>query len=583
VRLAARTALSAQAVLVGLAIVLSVMATLVDVIWAQLDRTNYWPVIVLWISAALAYASAFLREAPRLGSLRAWLSAHRGELLGIGLITLMAAGLRFFQLGDVPRVIDGDEGRLGQAALQTNLNPLANPFALFENFGGLYMQAISLAIRLFGPTPFALRLMPAIGGALAVPALYLLSRYLFGSRLALLAATLLAWSHAHVHYSRIVAVAYIQETWLIPLELYFFISGLERRSRARLALAGLILGAHLSVYVSAQIMIAFFAVYLLMALWLCRPLVQNAARALWTFWLGVLITALPQVVYAVQNPEQFFSRLNADGTFQSGWLANTMAQTGQSAVTILAGRVAHVFLTLNHYPAIDFYGVRVPLLDVVTGTFFILGIGYALWRTRDPRYLLLNGYFWSLTVAIGIFAIPESADSYRVLVALPAAILLAAVGFREALVVLGLDAPGRRLARSGLVATVLVAALKLNVRTYVFDFAQRCRFGLDMPTRFASYLGNYLRGFQPDHTVYLLSDENTFYGSHVSVDFLSNDFPVTNVPDPAASLSLRPNMTVIAYPDRMDELRAWAAEHPGGTLRWEYDCDQPMLLAYHMP
>jgi hypothetical protein len=62
-------------------------------------------------------------------------------------------------------------------------------------------------------------------------------------------------------------------------------------------------------------------------------------------------------------------------------------------VQILAERVAHTFLSLNYYPAGDFYGARIPVLDLATATLFILGLGYAVWRTRSPEYLLLNGYF----------------------------------------------------------------------------------------------------------------------------------------------------------------------------------------------
>jgi hypothetical protein len=69
----------------------------------------------------------------------------------------------------------------------------------------------------------------------------------------------------------------------------------------------------------------------------------------------------------------------------------------------------------------------------------------------------------------------------------------------------------------------------------------------------------------------------------MSVDFLSRNLPVQNVPGPASDLQPEVNLTVIAIPPRADELRAWARDHPGGNLHVEYDCDQLMLLAYHLP
>ena len=583
IALVTRLSLSYEAVMVGAAVALAVLATVVDVAWVQLNRTNYVPVLILWAGSALAYVAAFARSRFRWEDARTWLRAHRSELIGIGLITLAAASLRFYQLGSIPRVIDGDEGRVGQYALATRQNPLANPFVLVENLGGLYLQTIGFSLYALGQTPFALRLLPAIGGTLAVPALYLLGRQLFGIRVAFFAALLLALAHAHIHFSRTVAVAYIHGTWLVPLELYFFMSGLRQRSPIRLALGGLILGLHFNIYLTAQVVAALLLVYLLVAAWLCRPLIQQAARRVWIFWLGALLMALPMLVYVWRNPGEFFARLNEEGTFQSGWLANTMAETGQGAAPILFERVMHAFLSLNYYPAVDFYGSRIPLLDLVTSTLFVLGLGYALWRTRDAHYLLLNGYFWSMTLAIGLFSIPPSADSYRMLAALPAAILLATAGLDQILAILSLNDLDRRIVRLGMSVFVIMAVLALNLRAYFFDFAEQCRYGGDRQTRFASYLGNYLRTLNRETPVYLLSDDVFNYGTHSSVDFLSNNFPVANVPDPVTSLQALSKAVIIAVPSRVEELQTWTTAHPGGSLRREHDCENLMLLAYQMP
>lgn len=581
--LVVRLRLSYSAIMVGAAAILAALTVVVDVAWQRLDQTNYLLVLMLWAGSALTYATAFITRSPRWAEWAAWLRQHRAELIGLGLIALGAAALRFYQLGSIPRVIDGDAGRIGQVALATDQNPLASPFTLYENFGSVYLQSVGAALQVFGQTPFALRLIPALGGTLAVPALYLLGRRLFGVRVALFAALLLALAHAHIHFGRIVSVAYIQGTWLVPLELYFFFSGLEERSAPWLAVGGLILGFHFNIYVSAQIVAAMLVVYTLLALWLCRALIRPAARRLGYFWGGAALTALPMLAYAWRHPADFTARLNTDGTFQSGWLAGAMVETGQSALQILAGRVAHAFLSLNYYPALDFYGIQSPLLDVVTSALFVLGAGYALWRTRDPRFLLLNGYFWSATVAIGVFAIPPSADSYRMLMALPAAILLAAVGLDQIFGIVWLNEPERRWVGIGVSVFVIAAALTFNMRTYFIDFAGRCRYGGDPQTRFASYLGNYLRPLDRETTAYLLSDAVFRYGTHISVDFLSRNFPVTNVADPVTSLNPGPRMVVIASPNRADELQAWASQLSGGHLSRQYDCNNLMLVAYHVP
>jgi hypothetical protein len=570
-----------RALVVAGALALSAGATGLSFAYQAASRVNYLPVMVLWFGAMGLFFVSYL-DVSWQPDWRAWRRKYGREAVVLALVLLVGAGLRFYALGALPRVINGDEGVLGQAAQNTRTPELASPFALFENFGSLYLTGIALAMEVLGPTPLALRLLPALGGTAAIVAVYLFSRYLFGPRVALYAAILIAVSHAHIHFSRTVAVGYIQGTLLIPLELYFFLSGLKQRSSPRMALSGLLLGLHFNIYLSAQIVLALLVVYLIVAGIVCRPLVQRAWRQVIVLGLGLLVAGLPAVSYALFEPEQFLARLNSDGTFQSGWLAEQIAQTGRSPVIILGERVVHAFLSLNLYPAGDFYGARIPLLDVIGSVLFLIGVVYALWRTRQPDYLLLNGWFWGATVSIGVFSVPASADSYRMLIALPAALVLAAVGLDQIVgALLPLSAPSR--ARLALPAALLLAVAILNVRAYFYDFAANCRYGGDPQTRFASYLGKLLHTVNREASVALLSDNTFRYGTHSSVDFLSDSLPVTNVPGPVDDLAAEPNTVVIAIASRAEELRAWARLNPGGNLVRQYDCDALMLMAYIIP
>lgn len=580
---ASRLSLSRRTLLVIIAASLSVMTVALTLAFDAVGRVNYLPILLLWAMCAIAYFLAFANGERQMTHWRAWLWTHRWELIGVGVVTAGAAAARFYHLGSIPRVINGDEGVLGLVALETVKLPLANPFTLYENFGALYLQAIYVSLWMLGETPLALRLLPAIGGTLAIPAVYLLARRLFGKQVAFVAAALLAVSHLHIHFSRTVAVGYIQGTALIPLEMYFFMSGIENRSLRRLALGGLILGFHFGVYISAQIITALLIVYLIIAFVLCRPLIQNVGRRLSAFWGGVLLIALPNFAYAILKPEEFLSRLNKEGTFQSGWLTLKMAETGKSAVEILVERVIHAFLSLIHYPALEFYGTSYPMVDAITGALFLFGLVYALSRTRDHRYLLLNGYFWSTVVAVGVFSIPPEADSYRMLIAIPAVVILASIGLKQLLIASTALANNPRVLRIGMSALLLIPAAALNLRIYFMDFAARCRYGNDESTRFASYLGAYLKTLDRETRVFLLRDDLLFYGSHRSVDFLSGGLPVTNVTDPVATIRGGTNFAVVAVPNRADELRLWAIDHPGGKFQRDYDCDRLILLAYYIP
>ncbi len=546
-------------------------------------RVNYIPVVTIWLLGAGAYMYAFFDAPFDSAALFAWIKKNRTEILLVVGLILLTALIRFYQLGIVPRVLDGDEGSVGLNARSTVQGRLANPFALWENFGALYLQLINLSLKLFGVNAYGLRFLPAVGGVLAIPSIYLLARWFGGQRIALVAATILAFSHSHIHFSRIASVAYIQGTWLVPLELYFLISGLEKRQSWRTALSGIILAIHFSVYLSSQVILAVAFVFILTALLFYRNWARQRIMQMGVFFGGFLVAILPMAAYSIGNPDEFLNRLNRGGTFQSGYLANVMETTGQSAAQILFERVVHAFLSLIYYPAYDFYGSSAPMMSMITSMLFLVGLGLALWRIRQPEYLLLNGYFWGATVSIGVFASPPTADTYRMLMALPAAVIMASLGLDQILELLGLDSKNARVAYVVSVSAVLTSLLAFNLWTYYGEFAGKCLFTGDLPGRFASYLGREVGNVGSDLQVYLLSDDIYYYGNHPSAYFLSESREITNFPDSIDQINPVFGETIIASPNRIMELAEWARAHPGGDLHYRYDCDTTMMLVYRVP
>lgn len=570
-------------ILVGL--LFSLLATSAVAFFMKFTRVNYIPVITVWLLGAISFVYAFARSEVKFSPASAleWAKAHRNEIVTILLIIIFATAVRFYRLGAVPRVLDGDEGSVGLRALSTTSDFLSNPFAAWENFGGLYLQIINIAIRFFGVNSLGLRLVPAIGGVLAVPAVYLFARQLGGRRIALIAAIILAFSHSHIHFSRIVSVAYIQDTWLIPLELYLLMSGLEKKQSWRMALSGVLLAIHYSVYLTAQIVTVLILIYMQIMVifyrgWF-RPRLPQAAA----FWSGFLIFVLPTAYYAYRQPLVFLDRITVAGTFQSGWLELTMGLTGQSSTQILFGRVVHAFLSLFYYPAYDFYGSPVPMMSMISSVIFLAGLGIALWRIRDHKYLLLNGYLWGSVVAVGIFATPPSADSYRMLMALPAAMTLASLGLDQILEFIGLREDTTRGVYRFSVGAILVSLIVFNLWTYYGDFAGQCRFAENSVGRYASYLGSELARISSEAKVYMLSDDLYRHGTHPSTMFLSNSQPVVNFVDPVDMLDVVSGETIIAPPSRIEELESWTRLHPGGQIHYEYDCATTILMSYHVP
>src|SRR5512139_2953533 len=107
-----RARLSFRSVCVLISLLLTLIAALFTVAYEIRDRLDYTPIVLIWLGGVATLIAGF--AAGRTWDVRAWLKENRGELLFVALITLGAALLRFIELGNLPRVIDGDEGLIGQ-------------------------------------------------------------------------------------------------------------------------------------------------------------------------------------------------------------------------------------------------------------------------------------------------------------------------------------------------------------------------------------------------------------------------------------------------------------------------------------
>lgn len=533
-------------------------------------------------------------------TLREWWQQYRREVIIVLLITLLAAALRFYQLDAIPDVIDGDEGWTGMVAL--GKFPLANftyanPFSFAEGFGRPYLDIFAAAINFWGQNKFGLRFVPAVGGTLAIPAIYLLTRRLLNWRHAIIAALLLAVSHTHIHFSRTAAVGYQQDSWLAPLELYCFLKGLEDRNRKWIVMGGLLLGLHFNVYFSAQVLIPMTVVFLVIATIITPPRIAESEKMIprhslpirenlrnmpW-FFGSILILILPSLLWIYNHPDDFSARWVKEGSFQSGWLMQEMLNTGKPAFLILLERFAHVCQAIFILPFQDFYWAPAPVLDLITGSLFIVGAFLALRRTRDPKILLLNGWLWSGIVAISIFAIPPAADSYRLFMVLPAMCVMATLGWAH------ITSLAERLTHIrhqtvviwSVVLILLVAGL--NLKTYFIDFGRSCLYGgQDFSSRRASLLGDYLRAQPAFDQAYLLTDGNFSYGIFPSTDYLSGSIPMINLDAPFVLPGTHGSTLFIILPSREPERTVISQLAPGGNSTRITDCGKLMFLAYRI-
>lgn len=540
---------------------------------------QYLKVFLVWALGVALIILAVARR-PRV-SLRQFVDDQRADVLALIAFTVLAAVLRLVVLGLRPSVIGGDEGLFGTASRSIYESAYPNPFGTFHGAGTLYVHMIALLTSIFGVNAFGLRLVSAIAGTLAVPAVYLLGRELAGRRAGGIAALYLTVSHYHVHFSRMVAVTYLQGTFYNTLALYLLISGLRRDSRGRLMLAGLVAAIYFMIYLDARLFLAVIVAVIIGLALIDRAAILRNARRLLLMGIVFAIVAAPMLLWAARHPNDFSARFAEAGTFESGLLEIRMADTGESAVQLIAETALQTFMTLIAVPVFDFYFGDLPVLNVVSSILFLFGLVYALLHLRQRWALVPNIWLWSGIAAIAVFTLDPFAAGYRLLFVLPAVCILIGLGADRLLALLRL--PGR--ATIVAIGTLAVAMTATNLDAYFLDYLGSCRFGGDEVTRVQSRLGQYLGSVDHGAHAYLLTDGSVVAGTHPSLEFLSRRMAVTNVAEPLAEAPPFDTSTptvFVAVLTRAGDLATIAQQYPGGEMDRVSDCGHEIFEAYRL-
>lgn len=178
-------------------------------------------------------------------------------------ILVLAAALRFYQLGRVPSGFVNDEAAFGYNAyslLKTGRDEFGQIFPIiFHSFGEgklpVYIYMTIPSVLVFGLSEFAVRLPSALFGTLTVWLVYeLVSRFKKSSAWPLLSALVLATLPWHIHFSRAAFEANVA-LFFVTLGTWLWFS-----KRWRLSLLAFIVAA--LTYNAARIFLPLWVIYL---------------------------------------------------------------------------------------------------------------------------------------------------------------------------------------------------------------------------------------------------------------------------------------------------------------------------------
>jgi 4-amino-4-deoxy-L-arabinose transferase-like glycosyltransferase/SAM-dependent methyltransferase len=562
--------------------------------------------VLLWLGAAAVAFYAWQDVGARFSLPR----ISRGALGTAAVLFLVALVVRLINLSQNPFMLNGIEASLGLNTVQIIEGQLRNPFGTgWLTNPTLLLYLMALPVRLFGPTVLGIRLLSPFVGAATVAAVYLFGRRLFGQFTGLLAAVLLLGFHLHVHYSRL-GMTNIWDGLLVLLALGTIGVAWQRPStaphqRTLWLMAGLFVGLNAYALTSSRVLPVVLTAWLALTLLLDR---QTARQQIWHMIAAAgmaLVVALPLLLFYYNRPEIWTERANILGILpgQTNWLADEAARTGMSPTAVLWQQFWRSALAFNGIPDNSpAYKPLVPLLSFGPAVLLVLGVALALFRVRHNSYRLL--LLWPLaTVFVGGMLVIESPQSHRLVTAVPALAILAAI----ALVTLGnlVQAALRRpdeppnaadalfgwqlpTARTGLALLALVLLFTLNDLWFYYGrFPTHNQFA-DTNTEVAYELATHLNELEGDWTAYLFGPPILFI-DFPTLPFLLTDFEagvnLFNVESPEAVLPEAPtgHLIFIFLPQREVELAAIQTQYPGGS-RQQFDgfYATPLFITYEV-
>ncbi len=387
----------------GLSVVMSVAA------WAwlnvQLLRGEYtqWYPWLLVISLAVV-GGAFLG----LDLVRVHVRLRRPrpvvilEVLAIAAVVGTFIGINVRDLDIWRYAAIGDEGPFYEVGLRLLQGEEINLFSQEGPFG--YHPVLSSlghawSMRVFGDGFFGWKMASVIAIAIMLPAFYLLMREAVGARAAVFGTVVLGASHylfsyAHTGYNNIFP--------LFPTvaALAFLLAGLRRASYSLLFASGLFAGLGFYTFFSGRAAIVIVAVVLLtLGRRGLRPGVLAAIGA------GFVMMVLPMFAangWAVISEMLNQSAANVDAPLMERLIEN----------------FPRTFLAFNFNTHSQHYTAG-ALMDGVSATLAVAGLGYALLRVRHLGYRTMVIWFIIAATVAGLFFHVESVAISRLHYALP--------------------------------------------------------------------------------------------------------------------------------------------------------------------
>jgi hypothetical protein len=520
-----------------------------------------WLLSMLSLTVAILWVAHWRPATPRV--VWEWIKANPVEFSLVTAIIIAGLVIRMAVLTEHPYPWSGDEASVGMEARRILRGENTDWF----NTGWSGQPNVSFLptvfnMLIFGETIFAVKMTSVITGTLAILALYLLAREWFGWEIALIASGFLIAYPFHLQFSRI-GVNNVIDSLMAPLVIWLIFRAVRTKSLPTYLLAGIATGLTFYTYVGTRLVLAM-AIGTFVYIGLReKGFWKNNLPQLSTYLAALLITLAPIGIFFIKQPSLFMTRINQEGIFLNNWLPRQMEITGQNVWQILLSQFSKTMLVFFSQNAVDFLNFDRPYLTVLGAVFFVIGLAVAFRRLFEPRYFILQAWFWSVLILGGILTLNPPANT-RLVMTIPVTGLFIALGaWQISKVLLHL-----KFKQSWVYSLCIVLVITLgfqNLFFYFHTYREKYYFQ-DANSELGMEAGLQLQQLGDEYDYYLFGLPRVFAG-FPTTEFLApsaQKFDLTAESIPRLSFNPGRGAFIVAIPENQDLLQQVVEQHPGG-------------------
>jgi 4-amino-4-deoxy-L-arabinose transferase-like glycosyltransferase len=518
-------------------------------------------VFLPWASGIVAAVIGLSRSATWKQTTPQW----RWDAIVIGMLLVVGLMLRLIGLARCPEGMSNDEALMAKEAQRILDGDPANPFRVvvvgWMAHPNIYFYWLSAALRLFGWNLFGLRFVSAVLGAGGVVAVYLLARSVFGRGEAWISALFVAGWGLTLHFSRL-GLNNGADPLFGALVMWGLHRGLVHGHRRGFIVAGLALGISLYLYHGSHLLLLIVPVALAVSGF---KRLRQRCKGLLVFALCFLLAFGPLLTTFILDNGQLRERYRSHSILPR--LIAGAIPWNALWPDIVRASLAYVYTHDVGY----FYRPDTPLLGPFSALLFVLGLGIALYRWRQPRYFILLAWI-ALTTVFGGWLLEFTPQYQRYLIAVPAVALL--VGHAGAVTIRWVVKRWRRhrAVRRTLIILLGIALLAINAGYYFGVYSPSGAFYWDRTTELANGAGRLMADVGPDHITYFFNAPDlATLGAIDTVRFHAPGVDYVDVEEsPVTDWSFvreRRGALFIVLPARASELDAVHERYPGGEMK----------------